>query len=167
MALITTAAAINADSYATIEQADALATEIGNTTWDTLEESEKEAFLRRATKAIDRQRWRGRKYDISTANPGRADGQSLQFPRYHDVDSAGDAFVPVEVVECCAQVAMEINDGAATTGGSDEVAVKKVTRGDQSIEFDTSDGATVSTTDVSTTIRDLLGHLLARSAMAV
>jgi len=69
---------VDTDSYISLEDADAFvsanytSTETEFTTWDALEDADKEIYLRRACKKIDKQRFTGIKA-VST--------QALEFPR--------------------------------------------------------------------------------------
>lgn len=73
----------NANSYATVAEANAYATDIGNEDWTDLEDSEKETALVRSTYYFDssyRTRWKGVKMNRY---------QALSFPRDGVVDEDG------------------------------------------------------------------------------
>lgn len=69
---------VNSDSYISVTDADTymtnnyISTSTEFTTWDALTDANKEIYLKRATKRIDRQKIRGAK---------AVDTQTLQFPR--------------------------------------------------------------------------------------
>ena len=69
---------VNTDTYISLADADTyvsanyVSTDTKYTTWDALEDADKEIYLKRATKKLDRQILRGAK---------AVDTQTLQFPR--------------------------------------------------------------------------------------
>lgn len=106
-----------ANSYATVAQADARQTLLGDTVWPDVDSSEKEAFLIQATLYMTmryRLLWAG--YRVSVT-------QSLDWPRYQVlyVDGPGeyspfDSFypnnvVPAEIVNATIDVAVRISNG--------------------------------------------------------
>lgn len=72
---------LGVDTYITVEESTALASELYLSTdalylkWQNLSISDKRVYLRRATKLLDAKLYRGR---------GAINGQPLQFPRYID-----------------------------------------------------------------------------------
>lgn len=80
MALTTTVGSASADSYATVDEADARIVEYGYdaTTWDALGAAAKEARLRTGTMILDSMPFRGAKGCYN---------QALEFPRWWPGDS--------------------------------------------------------------------------------
>jgi hypothetical protein len=100
----------DAESYASVAQADAYHAKRGTAAWAALDESEKESLLIKSTEYMVgqyRARWKGRR---------RTATQALDWPRYDveldDVDSclAWD-IVPVEVINACAILALQAKGG--------------------------------------------------------
>ena len=112
MALIieTGAGLPDAESYASVAEADAYHSKRGNVAWAALVESEKESLLVKATEYMVgqyRARWKGRR---------RTSTQALDWPRYDveldDVDAClGSEIVPVAVQNACAILALQAKSG--------------------------------------------------------
>lgn len=96
-----------AESYASIVQADARCASLGLTAWAALAETSKEIALRRATlfMATYRTRWAGcRVYQR----------QALDWPRYNvfvDGFTVPSTAVPVDVVNACIDLAVRAGNG--------------------------------------------------------
>lgn len=106
----TGAGLLDAESYASVEQADAYHAKRRTAAWAALDESEKESLLVKATEYMVgqyRARWKGRR---------RIPSQALDWPRYdvelEDVDTylAWDV-VPVEIQNACAILALQAKSG--------------------------------------------------------
>lgn len=98
----------NADSYASIDTADAYLSNYGYVTWDAATDDMKSAALRRGTQYVDLTygaRWRG------TRKNGR--GQALDWPRFGATDCDGvpvpDDAVPLEIVNATIEAARREN----------------------------------------------------------
>jgi hypothetical protein len=98
----------NAESYASVAQADARMSGFGNDTWATLTTAEKEEALRRATTymtAAYRENWVGRRNNLT---------QALEWPRY-GVSVEGwpvsVTVVPPDVVNACIDLAFKAAAG--------------------------------------------------------
>ncbi|MYN42737.1 hypothetical protein GTP55_25670 [Duganella sp. FT109W] len=98
----------NAESYASVAQADARCAALGVTDWAPRAEADKEVALRNATQfmlANYRQRWAGRRV---------YQAQALDWPRY---DVCVDSFpvpstiVPVEITNACIDLAARAGAG--------------------------------------------------------
>ena len=96
----------NADSYASLEAANARADALGNAAWPDLDEEVQEQRLRKATIYITqayRTRWGGTRL-LRT--------QALDWPRY-GVEADGwcveSTIVPTEVVNACIDLAFDAN----------------------------------------------------------
>jgi hypothetical protein len=100
----------DAESYASVAQADAYHAKRLNTAWAALAEPTKESLLIKATEYMVgqyRERWKGRR---------RTSTQALDWPRYDvemdDVEAyLGADIVPVEVQNACAVLALQANSG--------------------------------------------------------
>lgn len=118
MTLETTPGAANADSYASLEEANAYFTARGNATWTGTDEA-KETALRRGTAYLDnvyRTKWRGRR---------STETQALAWPRIDGVRGWGyplldlDGFdiqsdsVPAQVKNAAIEAALITLSGAA------------------------------------------------------
>jgi hypothetical protein len=87
--------AIAADSYFAKAQ---------NTTWLALSAAAREGFIIRATRLLNRQSWVGDKTD---------DAQALAWPRSDTgVDGVTDTVIPQEIVDACAELALDIAEGS-------------------------------------------------------
>lgn len=113
----------NAESYASVAQADARLAALGMTNWAALTSTEKEQALRRATVAMGQfcgGRWKGtRLYRI----------QALDWPRYGvEVDGYGipSTEVPVDVVSACIDLALKAAAGDLNPDLSRAVKREKV-----------------------------------------
>ena len=160
----------NADSYATIAEADAWHADRGRTTW-TGADAVKEAALRRATTWIDAAfgaRFSGAK------TGGRA--QSLAWPRTGATDADGVAIppdeIPVEIKQATYEAALRelVSPGSlnpdivpvTTTGGAVKRVRKKV--GPLETETEYTEGATSgSSHPIFPVINGILAGLLGRS----
>lgn len=110
MALIveTGAGLPNADSFISVEDADAYFSARGITLWATLQVAEKEQALRRATDFMERRygtQWAGQRMTLA---------QALSWPRvnvvYQGWTLPSDA-VPAQVVKACAELAFRAAGG--------------------------------------------------------
>jgi hypothetical protein len=102
MALIVTPGAPDADSFASLEQADAYHSARGHGAWADAGDDNKEAALRRATAYLSSSfSWRG--YRLNRR------AQSLAWPRHDVIDSDGDAVpfdaIPAEIVAATCEIA--------------------------------------------------------------
>jgi hypothetical protein len=103
----TGAGAPDADSYASITQADARCASLGLTTWAALAEADREIALRKAMifMATYRTRWAGRRV---------YQHQALDWPRYGvavDGFAVPSTIVPAEVVNACIDLAARAGRG--------------------------------------------------------
>lgn len=93
---------VNAESYASVADADARQTALGNTTW-TGTDAAKESALRRATEYMEqayRTRWKGTRLTRA---------QALSWPRYGAIVDTWDVpltEVPADVVSACIDLAL-------------------------------------------------------------
>lgn len=100
----------DAESYASVAQADAYHAARANTAWAPLDATLKEALLRRASEYMVgqyRERWKGQR---------TTSAQALDWPRYgvelEDVGSnVASDLVPAEVRNSCIILALESNSG--------------------------------------------------------
>lgn len=116
MAIIATPGAANANSYVTIDEADAyFAFRFGAGAWQALSSANKEVALRHATQSIDQQRLRG--YQVQ-------DTQALAFPRYipGSWDASGlvspSTDIPRAVKDACCEEALWLAQHSSTGGVS-------------------------------------------------
>lgn len=113
----------NAESYISVAAADTRQSNNGMTNWATLQQSEKEAALRRATTYMEqafRERWRGMRVHL---------GQALSWPRWNvivDNFPVSASSVPPEVANACADLALKAAAGDLNTDLSPRVIRKKV-----------------------------------------
>jgi len=164
MVIVVTPGDANADSYASLAQADAWHDGRGNADWAALTEAAKEAALRRATTWIDAT------YGSRLGGlPVYPRVQALAWPRTGATDTDGyvvpsDA-IPVEIVRATAEAALR----EALTPGSlspDYVASEAVVRekvGPLEVEYRGSSGAS-SVSPVLTIVDGLLAPLLGRNS---
>lgn len=112
-----------AESFASVTAADTRLAALGLTTWATLQTSEKEAALRRATtymEAAYRTRWHGARVTIN---------QALSWPRYGvcvDGFYVASASVPVEVANACIDLAFKAAAGDLNEDVGRQVIREKV-----------------------------------------
>lgn len=105
----------NAESYASVADADTFHSNRGNTLWATMATAEKEQALRRGTDYMEqvyRERWEGVRGTIT---------QALSWPRaYVEYPDVADFYptsyypddeVPTEVVNACAEIAFKAASG--------------------------------------------------------
>lgn len=98
----------NADTYASVAQADARCAALGGTDWALRTDADKEVALRNATQfmlANYRQRWTGRRVYQT---------QALDWPRWNVVVDGFpvlSSVVPVEVVNACIDLAARAASG--------------------------------------------------------
>ena len=161
MALVTTPSADNADSYATLADANAYFASIGETKW-TGSDAVKENALRRATNYLDNQyrgKWRGVRTLAS---------QALAWPRAGVVD--GDGFdlplgeIPVQVQRATMEAALLVITGVKLEpvldrGGAIKSVSKRVGALGKEIVY--QDGAPVMTRIVA--IEGLLRDIVTSS----
>ena len=103
----TGAGAPDADSYASITQADARCASLGLTAWAALVDADKEIALRKAMifMATYRTRWAGRRV---------YQHQALDWPRYNvavDGFIVPNTIVPADVVHACIDLAVRAGSG--------------------------------------------------------
>lgn len=114
MAIVATVGAANANSYLTVEQADAyLADRLGAEAWAALD-GQKETALKQATRELDRHRFKG-----CRANSD----QALQFPRLEQKQLLNE--IPPEVKQACAEQALWLAQHAANGGRSDRQQLRQ------------------------------------------
>ncbi len=101
MAIIATAGAADANSYVTMEEAEAyLATRFGGAVFAAADESDQEIALIQATRQIDRHRFHGRKNSVE---------QALEFPRaYPYTEPVTPSEVPRKVKDACCEQALHL-----------------------------------------------------------
>jgi hypothetical protein len=116
VAIIATPGAANANSYVTIDEADAyFSYRFGASAWQALSSANKEIALRHSTQSIDQQRLRG--YQVQ-------DTQALAFPRYipGSWDASGLLYpstdIPQAVKDACCEEALWLAQNASTGGMS-------------------------------------------------
>lgn len=113
----------NADSYISVANADTRHANNGMTNWATLQTSEKEAAIRRATTYMEqafRERWRGRRNHLT---------QALSWPRWGvmvDGFPVYPTIVPPEVAAACADLALKAAAGDLNADLTQGVIRKKV-----------------------------------------
>lgn len=115
MAIDATVGGAAADSYVTLEEADAyMGSRFGTAAWDGLATADREKAIRQATREVDRHRFHG--YRNSTA-------QALEFPRAYPYNADEPitttvASIPRSVRHACCEQALWIARHAATGGVS-------------------------------------------------
>lgn len=98
----------NAESYISVAAADTRHSNNGMTNWATLQTSDKEAALRRATNFMEqafRERWKGMRLHK---------GQALSWPRWNllvDGYPVDPNSIPAEVASACADLALKAASG--------------------------------------------------------
>ena len=136
MALIVTPGASNANSYATLIEADAYHdTRLHNAEWTAAGDATKEAALIWATRELDANFcWYGRK---------ATEEQSLDWPRYGMYDKDGYSIdsdiVPDQVKNAEAELAFMLIKDDRTTAADPECGVKSAKIDTLSVEFDKTD----------------------------
>jgi len=110
MALVTTPGSASADSYVSLDEADAyFAARFGSDAWNDLSEADQEKALRQATRELDRSRFRGQK---------RTHAQALEFPRYYRAQCSTAPLIPLEVQSATCEQALWVVQHSATGGRS-------------------------------------------------
>ncbi len=139
----------NAESFASVAQADTRLASLGMTNWTLLSDPEKEQALRRATVYMEntyRSLWRGTRKTFD---------QALSWPRY-DVEIEGftvlNTFVPVEVVNACIDLAFRATSGDLNPDLGGSYPVKKTVIGPIEKEYDTTGSQIKSYRAVSMTL---------------
>jgi hypothetical protein len=113
----------NADSYISVADTDTRMSNLGLTTWATLQTAEKEAALRRATQYMEqafRENWNG--YRLHKT-------QALSWPRWNvmvDGYPVDTTSVPVTVANACADLAFKAAAGDLNADLTRGVVRKKV-----------------------------------------
>lgn len=140
----------NADSYITIEEADAYLAKYGfddDSNWSSATDAEKEDAIRRATQeyleGIYYNCWRG---------SVRTYSQKLSWPRVGAHDDAGRVIggteVPDPIKEACAMVALNIRQGhSAITDGFERGSVTRETKKGVGFELTTEYGSSAGGSD--------------------
>lgn len=115
--------ASDAESYASVSDADTRHAALGRTLWATLSTNEKEQALRRATEYMlqaYRGKWKGGR-TLST--------QALDWPRYGvcvDGFAVSSSTVPAEVVKACCELAFKAAFGDLLEDQGPQVVAEKV-----------------------------------------
>ena len=138
--LITEVGTIDANSYATLEEADAYhETRLHNTEWTAATEDERKTALIWATRVLDRQvDWIGRRW-------GLYDAQALEWPRSGAYDSNGFyidyQIIPRQVKDAQAELAWLFlrEDRTASRSDSPTAGIKGMKVGPISLTFDPVD----------------------------
>lgn len=147
---------VGANSYVSAEEADTYFEPEDNTAWTEQDEIQKDVFLVKASRAIDREfagRWVGQRSKLS---------QGLDWPRTNAVDKNG--FDVSYSIPTCLRVAVceraeQLRSGVSTTATTARIKRESVEVGPVKTETEYVDGATASTGS-SVSLEDILLPLL-------
>jgi len=138
MALVATAGASDANSYATLAEAEAyILTRLHTTNWDGAFDDEREAALIWATSLLDRLcSWYGDK---------KTDAQALRWPRYLIYDQDGDKVssesIPQFLKDAVSEFALHLIESDFTiTANRDTIGFKQIEVGSLNLVMDTAHG---------------------------
>jgi hypothetical protein len=151
----------DADSYASVADADAYFASMGNTQWGAASNANKESALRRATQYLDtyyNNRWQGlRTY---------ARDQALAWPRYDVYDDEDNLIandeIPKEIVQATMEAALRelTNPNSLTPDVTVGRIVKKRTVGPISTEYEGRGDPVRDARPVITKIEEILAPLI-------
>lgn len=149
MTIVATPKATNANSYATLAEANAYHdTRLHNAEWSSASEADKEKALKMATRALDQLMWKG----VTTTST-----QVLKFPRAYLLDIHGNYqdsdTIPTQLVEATAELAwlLIVKD---STRESTTKGIKSVGAGPVNVVFDKTDRAR----NIPDSVIDMVGH---------
>ena len=128
--IVTTVSGTTSNSYVTLAQANTYMEAVPwfDSTWDALTDAQKNSYLVQATRALDRMRYRGARYDKD---------QALEFPRTITDDSTDEGEMPQKVKDAQCELIIWHKTHLDSTTGEPDRRVQKVGlgRGAVDVEF--------------------------------